>query len=319
MELKKSYYMKSKLKFAVITPVYNRQDCIGRCIESVVGQNYNNLKHIIVNDGSTDDTLEIMLNWKKKYKNIEIKSYVRNRGINFARNRGVESIEKGYVLLLDSDDYLLSDAIVTIKNYIKKNPGYLHYMFVPDDRLPYVEQNLLCLDKVNKIRYEDWLSGRISGDFVHVIHTSVLKKFPFFEDFRAYELLNFLRFYKYTEKQLVIKEVIVGRERNRRDALSNELSLYKKDAILNEYRYLSKLFTYFGDDYRKIAPAKFQVLLKRYMVLGLALNQYEELTKYVANLNLLMLIIFKLRFGFILKICIRFYSFFKHLFFTHNL
>jgi len=302
---------KNYVKISVLTPVYNRQDCIGRCIESVMRQKY--FQHIIVNDGSTDDTSSVVQNYIQKYKErIKYIEYKENKGINYAFNRGVENIKSGFVLILGSDDKLLDSAAEIINEYILKYPGYKHYMFIPDDRKYYVANNALINGKVNFVKYQDWLRNKISGDFVHIIHIDVLKKYPFFEEFRLYELLNFLRFYKETQKQIIINEIIVSRERDRKDALTKEGELFRKGAINNEYRFLKKLLELFGEDYKTIAPKKYLELINKMIFLGLALRKYDEVNKYFKYFSFTQKVVYYLKFGYLLKMFIMYYSYIKN-------
>jgi len=299
------------IEISVLTPVYNRQDCIGRCIESVMKQKY--FQHIIVNDGSTDDTSSVIHNYMQKDKDmIKYIEYKENKGINYALNRGIENIKSGFVLILGSDDQLLDSAGEVINEYMSEYPGYKHYMFVPDDRKDYVANNKLINGKVTYVKYEDWLCDKISGDFVHVINLDVLKKYPYFEEFRMYELLNFLRLYKETQNQIIISEVIVTRDRNRKDALTKEGELFRKAAINNEYRYLNKLLELFGDDYKTIAPEKYLELIKRLIFLGLSLDRYDEVHEYNKYFSFLQKICYWLKLGLLLKIVVISYSYIKN-------
>ncbi len=301
--------MKNKLKFTVLTPVYNRQDCIERCIKSVLSQKYGDVKHLIINDGSTDNTLEIIKNYKNKYpEKIDFISYNENKGINYAFNRGLEKLEDGFCIVLGSDDWLAKNAIEIILSYIEKYANFLHYMFIPDDKLSYVNNNPILIKQVNIVGYEDWLAERVTGDFVHVIHSSVLKKFPFYEEFRLYEGINFLRFYRYTQKQLIIKKVVVLRDRNRKDHLTKEGFLFKKGAINNEFKALDLYLSLFGDDLLKLDDEKWKNKIKRYIKIGLACGNYELICSYYNYFDLLDRFIYHLKLGLPMRILIKCFS-----------
>jgi glycosyltransferase involved in cell wall biosynthesis len=88
--------------FSVVIPTYNRADLIGRAIRSVLAQTYTNFEIIIVDDGSTDNTQEVV----QKFGDSRIK-YVPhdiNRGLNNSRNTGIKNSTGEYVAFLDSDD-----------------------------------------------------------------------------------------------------------------------------------------------------------------------------------------------------------------------
>ena len=126
--------MISKIFFSIITTVYNRADCISRCIGSVVGQAYQNFEHIVVNDGSVDDTLDKIKRDSLNTDKLNIITYPTNKGVNFARNRGIEQAKGDFIIFLDSDDQLTNDALLNIEKYINTYPGYSHYLFNVSDR-----------------------------------------------------------------------------------------------------------------------------------------------------------------------------------------
>lgn len=92
-------------KVSVIIPVYNAQEYIADCIESVRMQTYNNLEIILVNDGSTDGSLEICRNKEKKDSRIVVISK-SNKGVVSARKKGIDIATGRYIMFVDSDDYV---------------------------------------------------------------------------------------------------------------------------------------------------------------------------------------------------------------------
>ena len=90
---------------SVIIPVYNVEKTLERCVTSVINQTYTNLEIILVNDGSTDNSLQICE--KLKYKDSRIKVInKKNGGLSSARNAGLDIMTGQYVAFLDSDDYI---------------------------------------------------------------------------------------------------------------------------------------------------------------------------------------------------------------------
>ena len=298
----KSYF------FSIITPVYNREDCIVRCIESIQNQKFSEYEHIIVDDGSTDDTKEILLKLKEQNNKIRLISYTGNKGVNYARNRALEEAKGEYILFVDSDDYLINDALNIIQQKIKDNPTFTHYLFNVSDRKD--DKNLPKECKI--YNYNDWLENNISGDFCHVVHKNLLKRFAFFENLRLYESLNWLRILKEGGKQYFIPTFLIIRERDREDSLTKEAYLYHKKAIENEFVYLGKLFELFDEDYKKLANKKYNELTGRYIIYGLALSKYEEINKYLNKANIVYKIIYFLKLGRILKFSLQGYSFIKN-------
>lgn len=92
-------------KITVIIPIYNSQKCLRRCIESIINQSYSNLEIILVDDGSTDSSLEICQDYAKEDKRIKV-IHKENNGAASARNTGIEHAIGEYITFVDSDDYI---------------------------------------------------------------------------------------------------------------------------------------------------------------------------------------------------------------------
>ena len=94
------------MKVSVIVPVYNVYDYIDKCLNSLVNQTLNDIEIIVVNDGSTDKSQEIVDRYAKEYGD-KIKSFSqKNRGQAAARNYGLEKSSGKYITYVDSDDYI---------------------------------------------------------------------------------------------------------------------------------------------------------------------------------------------------------------------
>ena len=92
---------------SIIVPIYNAEKYLNKCIKSLINQTKEELEFILVNDGSTDSSEEII----KTYKDKRIKYFKnKNQGIGKTRNFGIEKATGKYIMFLDSDDYLREDA-----------------------------------------------------------------------------------------------------------------------------------------------------------------------------------------------------------------
>lgn len=90
---------------SIIMPVYNAQDFLKRSIESVLNQTYKNYELILVNDGSTDNSLSVCQYYSNKFSNVTVVNQ-SNQGVSAARNTGLDIAKGKYILFIDSDDYL---------------------------------------------------------------------------------------------------------------------------------------------------------------------------------------------------------------------
>lgn len=115
------------MKFSILIPVYNDEEYLKQCLDSVVNQSYENIEIVIVNDGSTDKSIEVINDYAAKDKRIKVITQ-DNQGVCKARNKLIENASGEYVLFLDADDYidcnLCSEMLNIIKNY---NPDLITF------------------------------------------------------------------------------------------------------------------------------------------------------------------------------------------------
>ena len=107
------------MKYSIIVPVYNVEQFLETCIESILHQNFIDYEIIAVNDGSTDGSKEILEDYLKKTERLKV-IHQRNKGLGGARNTGIQTATGDYLLLLDSDDYLEMNALETLATYLDK-------------------------------------------------------------------------------------------------------------------------------------------------------------------------------------------------------
>lgn len=107
--------MKNK-DISIIVPIYNAEKYLKKCIDSLLEQTKKELEIILINDGSTDNSEEII----KEYKDKRIKYFKnKNQGIGKTRNFGIEKAEGKYIMFLDSDDYLDKTACEKMYNKVE--------------------------------------------------------------------------------------------------------------------------------------------------------------------------------------------------------
>lgn len=106
------------IKISVIVPVYNVEKYLDKCLTSLVNQTLNEIEIIIVNDGSTDNSINIIKKYEKKYKNIKAFNK-KNGGLSDARNFGLKKATGQYIAFLDSDDYITFDMYEKMYNKAK--------------------------------------------------------------------------------------------------------------------------------------------------------------------------------------------------------
>lgn len=96
--------------FSIIIPVYNVEQYLRDCLDSVVAQTYPDYEVICVNDGSTDGSLVLLEKYRQRYPHITIISQ-QNKGLSAARNAGIQAAKGDYLFFLDSDDWIEPESL----------------------------------------------------------------------------------------------------------------------------------------------------------------------------------------------------------------
>lgn len=96
--------------FTIIVPIYNSDKWVDNCINSVFHQTYNNFELVLVNDGSTDKSLDICQQYSNNHKNIKIFS-TKHLGANHARLHGLKNSNGKYIIFIDSDDQITNNCL----------------------------------------------------------------------------------------------------------------------------------------------------------------------------------------------------------------
>lgn len=185
-----------KIKFSIIIPVYNVEKFLERCLKSICELKLEDKEIILINDGSTDNSLEILEKYIKIYpKNIKIISQ-KNQGVSKARNVGIENSIGEYILFIDSDDFI--DPKQT--------------------------------EKILNVVYEQEVDILI-GSFFEYFSEENIKSMPFIKKDldRVYDGMKFL---KYSHKERCFSDVVWNKVYNRRFLLENKL--FFKEKLLHE-------------------------------------------------------------------------------------
>ena len=120
--------MKKMPFFSIIIPAYNAQDYIENCIKSILEQNFQNYEIIIIDDGSTDDTLKIIASYAQACDNI-IFSHKENGGIGTAIPIGIELASGQYIVFVDSDDTVKKSMLNDLYNVVVQNEKKVEFNY----------------------------------------------------------------------------------------------------------------------------------------------------------------------------------------------
>ena len=114
-------------KVSVITPAYNASEYIGEMIESVLNQTYDNWEMLIVDDCSSDNTVEIVKSYAEKDSRIKLILHSQNQGVATARNTALKEANGEYIAFLDSDDIWHKEKLLKQLDFMEKNQYVLTY------------------------------------------------------------------------------------------------------------------------------------------------------------------------------------------------
>lgn len=202
----------------IFTPTYNRKHTLNKLYDSLCNQTAQNFEWLIVDDGSTDNTKDIVENWTKQGK-IPIRYiYQENQGKSAAHNIGVLNSNKDYFCCVDSDDYLSNDAVEEIINGIKKSKQNSLCIGVVAYKKNVCDKNFKMINASNKFltSAEIYNKYKYKGELLYAHKTELLK--------------NFL-FPKFLGEKFVPEDYLF-------DCLDNEGRVYLINKVLYHYEYL---------------------------------------------------------------------------------
>ena len=116
-------------KVSVIIPVYNVEQYLRQCLDSVINQTFKDIEIIVVNDCSPDNSLQIIKEYQQKDDRIVLVDLKQNVGLGFARNEGMKVAKCKYITFVDSDDWVTKDYVEVLYNTIEK---YQYDVISPD-------------------------------------------------------------------------------------------------------------------------------------------------------------------------------------------
>lgn len=240
-------------KFSIIVPVYNVENELSKCIDSILRQSVEDFELILVDDGSTDRSGQICNDYGKKDRRIKV-IHKSNGGVSSARNLGLDIANGDYIVFVDSDDYVTED-------YLKKlyNPNVdmvlcgIKHVQVNRENCIILDNKLYGVFNIN----EEIINQIIESKYINTVyskmyHNDIIKKnnIRFMEDMVMGEDTIFIIDYmKYINNMEVKRDVIYNYIKYERATLStfNENSTY----------YLERLDDYIEKnllEYYKIQP-----------------------------------------------------------------
>ena len=204
------------MKYSVIIPVYNVENYLSRCIDSLLAQNYVDLEILLIDNGSKDQSGQICEDYAAQFSNITA-YHIPNKGVGSARNFGLSKAKGEFICFMDADDYLVGNLFSDVESQLDSQLDLLVFSYYNS-----IEKNLSEIDRSAKILptegkkdksdfialfQELWLT-----DMMYTVWNKIYRK-EFLEEhqivFESYELGEDVRFnlnvYQHVNAVLLVK------------------------------------------------------------------------------------------------------------------
>ena len=180
-----------KKTLTIFTPTYNRAHTLSRCYESMLRQTSEDFKWLIIDDGSTDQTGELVRSWQEKEQALEILYiFKENGGIHTAFNTAYQMIDTELNMCLGSDDYLTDDAVETILDQWRKNKSIKYAGIIALNRYQNGEIVGKELPLVQDIHLMEYYRKGGRGDKKLIYRTEIVQSFPEYPVFEEERFLS---------------------------------------------------------------------------------------------------------------------------------
>ena len=203
-------------RFSIIVPVYNVEDYLRNCLDSILNQSYEDYEVIVVNDGTKDNSQDIIDEYVKK--DNRVKGYKKkNGGLSDARNFGVGKAKGDYLLFLDSDDSINNLLLEELNKEIEKNhPEMIRFQVV----------------KVGKDKEED--KSALFGNITTIDENDNILTFTFRANgFIKYQVRNMVGYLikvgEGKKKGSDIPKILLGKDRRLASITAHSEGLYLTD------------------------------------------------------------------------------------------
>lgn len=223
-----------KPEVSIIIAAYNAQTCIAKAIQSVQKQTINDWELIVVDDGSTDETVKIVTAFAKCDDRIKLYENRKNLGVAKSRNVGLKLSHGNAVAFLDSDDSWYPEKLKKQLEYLRKENAdiiYTSYAIVD------AEGQKRCRDYIvpESITFEQLLETNVIGCSTVMLRKSVMKECGFLEDYFHEDYVLWLQLLRSGCKAVGIPEVLVdyyyhadSKAGNKKRAARKRWNIYRK-------------------------------------------------------------------------------------------
>lgn len=275
--------------FSILIPVYNTSDTLRRTLSTVLNQSFGDMEVIVVDDGSTDNSFEILQSYQSRDARIKLIRHKKNSGLLPARYSAMKHAAGEYFLFLDSDDWLELDACTVLHDELSKNPvDVLEFGYIRENSK---EKNPIVKNYENRL--EKILSNEYSGTIWNKAYScSVIKKSleaiesfsaTFAEDYYFSIIFSFFaKSFGYVDNYLHHYMLSTG------ISTQKDYSLEKFERIVRDVKAIKLHLHDFLEDYSpKNLPLLDDFMKARYDYLAFLANKGDSLYNKVRLLNVL--------------------------------
>ena len=191
---------------SVIVPIYNVEEYLEECLESIRNQTYTNIEVILVNDGSTDGSREICESYCEKDIRFRLINQ-ENQGQSVARNRGVKESVGQYIMFVDSDDVVNTDVLEVLLHYMKTDVDIVECEMTR-------EKEAFFLNKIPTIVFEGNSKEAILNciafravkfcAFTKLYRREIVEKIPFLEGYIYEDVFTGINYLNHIRKIIVV-------------------------------------------------------------------------------------------------------------------
>ena len=237
------------MKFSIIIPIYNVEKYLAECLESALFQTYSDYEVICVEDASTDDSYNVLLEYSKKNKKIIVVKNEKNEGLSYSRNKGIEIASGDYVLFLDSDDYIEKNCLQTIAENIKESDVEIvnyNYKILMEPQMEIINPANLCEECQVPIDGKTWFYQSVNNGAANSMACSkaykrdflLENKISFYENLLHEDELFHLQTMLRAQKVIAVQDSLYI-YRKRSNSITTTISKKRLDSymvLLSEYK-----------------------------------------------------------------------------------
>lgn len=249
----------------IIVPMYNVSEYLCKCLKSINNQVYKNLEIILINDGSTDQTLKIAKAFKWNYSDVKIFD-IPNKGVSNARNYGLKKMKKeGFVLFVDPDDYIDENYVCNLVKAATEFPDSIavcNYVRETLNGKMEVRSDVNVFE--NKDKYIAVLNEKLLGGYIwNKLYQKkiILENSIFFEEdiFICEDLLFNIRYLKYI-KDFVCVDKCIYHYIIRKNSSVNEL--FDKQKLESQLTAYAMVYNIIPSEYENAKKLAYMILFK---------------------------------------------------------